>query len=1360
MRKDSNQSEYGLPGAEFTLPSEQPETLSDKRRYPAAPAETVPETRLPADELGASLLRAPEEGDAQEGKKTAARRERKKRSLLLQFSAVAASVVLVTNSFGLDFLGLDGLFNDSVITGQISSSEETQPLPVDEPTKPSRTDKLYGDVLPVGGDRSFPQPEDREDREGEAAHNHYIAEAEFYEGSMGESAAAEGFVYVDPENSGLVTAPVPLTAGIPSENIVQKSSIRYDEATNTLILSDYRGKGLIVSRMGGDFTIRVEGDNYLEQYLLIAGGSVHLTGSGGLTINKDEEFDCGLFLAGDYSDACLMIEDEVNFRINGRVSAFGASATRAEKFVWFNLNYIWDDVMQGRLLQEDRQAGRLDSYHYYSWRMISDDRLAITGLSHGVDFWGSEETTPYESVPQTTDEIQPASEPTEPPQTETPSESEPAETFGLPIGGDTGFPILPNPQPNSSVPGYGVIDEDYIVLIDGTGERSVLYLNPLRAGVYEETVQPPGLSYDRNTNTLTMNNYHGGALEINMMGNSFRIELIGQNTLDNYIQIYGFYTGGSVTFAGSGSLAVNTDRVGIGLLLTGECSESCVMVEKDVTLDIYGDYAVYGERIRTDKLIYYKSDYELPGIYQLMFDDSAESDNPNVSGTFQLWSLLDQNGEIATRVWFSPDGTAPDRPEPVQPSGELPEGALPIGPDSEYPDLTVYTPSGGSYDERHIDLVFTDNEYQTISIYDADERENEKTVEGIRYDARTQTLYLTDYQGGGRIEADLRGVFTVHVEGMNELERFRLAVWSDLSSGPQNGCALLFEGSGTLRLNKDSSYARGLSVAANYSNSFIGVGRDVTLTVRGFETAFEVINTNAEKALYHLSASEVSGRVQAPEQDTPETNDWYVMDTSRSELAREVFFIPDAPAAALPEMPNGEQVNIPGSALVIGGDRSLPVPPDTDLSDTSQSRELYLRLDGQDYYLYDSRSDHPVSSFDGISFDPNTNTLTLHDYQGGGSMQAIHMGYLTVVAEGYNELDELYALGGRSAGAGLILKGSGTLILNKDGWVYNGLHVVLQGSGAEGYLAIDPALTLVVRGRQEAVVIVNSTSAKGIYYSSDTPAFGLLQTDLGRGNGNWYIVDFLNNCLATEVVFQPHNGWVPVTTSASADLSAFGQPAPVQQEMQRYGVSLGIRGLRQGSNQYLYSTDPNDKITHFNGVSYDPATNTLTLENYDGSSMELFGSYMGAFTIRLIGENRLGRISLSGVDDNVVSANSLLITGTGSLTLDPGNVGDYCISLMAASRTDPFSKGGVIIDRDATLELIGREGYSPLSVAYTSSACPLIHLGTTRSAAAVYTAHYYHNSAQYSDVPHMHNYLWELEDAETGEPLSHIVFAP
>lgn len=69
----------------------------------------------------------------------------------------------------------------------------------------------------------------------------------------------------------------------------------------------------------------------------------------------------------------------------------------------------------------------------------------------------------------------------------------------------------------------------------------------------------PDAWYDISTNTLTLDNFTGEVLEVNLMGNGFTINLIGENHLDELI-MWGAGYGGSVTFTGTGSLTLNEDR--------------------------------------------------------------------------------------------------------------------------------------------------------------------------------------------------------------------------------------------------------------------------------------------------------------------------------------------------------------------------------------------------------------------------------------------------------------------------------------------------------------------------------------------------------------------------------------------------------------------------------------------------------------------------------------------------------------------------------------------------------------------------------------------------------------------------------
>lgn len=98
-------------------------------------------------------------------------------------------------------------------------------------------------------------------------------------------------------------------------------------------------------------------------------------------------------------------------------------------------------------------------------------------------------------------------------------------------------------------------------------------------------------------------------LNVNLMGNGFTIELIGENRLDCLV-VWGWMYGGSVKFTGNGSLTIANDDPGVnngfGIFLNAEGSQSCIMVDSDVTLDVSGvegALLVYGTTM--EKAVYY-----------------------------------------------------------------------------------------------------------------------------------------------------------------------------------------------------------------------------------------------------------------------------------------------------------------------------------------------------------------------------------------------------------------------------------------------------------------------------------------------------------------------------------------------------------------------------------------------------------------------------------------------------------------------------------------------------------------------------------------------------------------------------------
>ncbi|MBS7263101.1 MAG: hypothetical protein KIG36_05790 [Eubacteriales bacterium] len=222
---------------------------------------------------------------------------------------------------------------------------------------------------------------------------------------------------------------------------------------------------------------------------------------------------------------------------------------------------------------------------------------------------------------------------------------------------DDAFPTLTNLEPNGEVPGYGVINEEYILLRSENKEdtKTIVsgsaYASTDENGeVYNPTDKVPGVSYDSASNTLTLENYSGPLLEVNMMGNGFKICLIGENTLEGVL-VWGFHYGGSVTFIGSGKLTVTKK----GILLRAEGSESCVMIDRGVKLDITGeDSPILVEGISSSrglKGLYYLSPLSMTKGCRRDFDiESVEVEGSTVH--YSNHYLRKINGESITHIIF------------------------------------------------------------------------------------------------------------------------------------------------------------------------------------------------------------------------------------------------------------------------------------------------------------------------------------------------------------------------------------------------------------------------------------------------------------------------------------------------------------------------------------------------------------------------------------------------------------------------------------------------------------------------------------------------------------------------------------
>ena len=127
----------------------------------------------------------------------------------------------------------------------------------------------------------------------------------------------------------------------------------------------------------------------------------------------------------------------------------------------------------------------------------------------------------------------------------------------------------------------------YIVLDDGSANPKQLY--NANKSVTISTVK--NISYDKKTNTLTLNGYQEAEKKIvaNEMGDDFKVKVVGNNQIQG-IAVWGYSYGGSFTLEGNGSLEINKNRVqGEPIFLMAEEANAQFKVKQGVTLKVYRD---------------------------------------------------------------------------------------------------------------------------------------------------------------------------------------------------------------------------------------------------------------------------------------------------------------------------------------------------------------------------------------------------------------------------------------------------------------------------------------------------------------------------------------------------------------------------------------------------------------------------------------------------------------------------------------------------------------------------------------------------------------------------------------------------
>lgn len=115
-----------------------------------------------------------------------------------------------------------------------------------------------------------------------------------------------------------------------------------------------------------------------------------------------------------------------------------------------------------------------------------------------------------------------------------------------------------------------------------------------------------GISYDRASNTLTIENYNNtkNRIATNMMGDDFKINIKGENHIGELVS-YGDGWGGSITLTGNGTLYINEDKsYETAIYMNAENTKSVLTVGSECSVYVYsGQNAIVSSSNTTSDII-------------------------------------------------------------------------------------------------------------------------------------------------------------------------------------------------------------------------------------------------------------------------------------------------------------------------------------------------------------------------------------------------------------------------------------------------------------------------------------------------------------------------------------------------------------------------------------------------------------------------------------------------------------------------------------------------------------------------------------------------------------------------------------
>ncbi|MBR5369655.1 MAG: hypothetical protein IK138_10345 [Lachnospiraceae bacterium] len=147
------------------------------------------------------------------------------------------------------------------------------------------------------------------------------------------------------------------------------------------------------------------------------------------------------------------------------------------------------------------------------------------------------------------------------------------------------FVLAPSKDASAGNGPSTVFEDNAYLIINPTPDSPnvFLYAGELMTSYGAEVGTVDGAKYDLKTNTLTLKNADLYHIDTNVMGDDFKIKLVGDNTVGS-IRSWGYYYGGNVTFSGKGTLTLTGDSS--PLLIQAENSDSAFYFTDSVSVKI------------------------------------------------------------------------------------------------------------------------------------------------------------------------------------------------------------------------------------------------------------------------------------------------------------------------------------------------------------------------------------------------------------------------------------------------------------------------------------------------------------------------------------------------------------------------------------------------------------------------------------------------------------------------------------------------------------------------------------------------------------------------------------------------------